>query len=136
MGVDIATDMGEPMDQSTWQEVAILGEGAGGAGVTEHGAHHREVSGGAATTVRALALRAAKKSGKQERERQPQLVAAPPHLHTDRARVRAARRLIGLLLLISNLVEYRYSSTSASASEGGEASTPSQPQLPQTGGPL
>jgi hypothetical protein len=81
--VDIATDMGEPMDQSTWQEVAILGEGAGGAGVTEHGAHHREVSGGAATAVRALALRASKKSGKQERERQPQLVAAPPHLHTE-----------------------------------------------------
>jgi hypothetical protein len=136
VGVDIATDMGEPMDQSTWQEVAILGEGAGGAGVTEHGAHHREVSGGAATTVRALALRAAKKSGKQERERQPQLVAAPPHLHTDRARVRAARRLSSSCLYPISLSTGTAARPLQPRKVQRHLRPASQPQLPQTGGPL
>lgn len=51
----------------TWQEVAVLGEGAGGAGVTEHGADHREVRGAA---LRALALRATKESGEQHQDLQ------------------------------------------------------------------
>lgn len=96
LGIRVHFDHAVQSDFYTWQEVAVLGEGAGGAGITENGAHHREVSGGATTTIaalRALALRTAKKSGKQhqdlQRERQPQLqlvlhgAAAPPQLHTE-----------------------------------------------------
>ena len=61
--------------KGTWQEVAVFGEGAGGAGVTEHGADHREISAAAAATtaaaraaLRALALRAVKKSGKHHHQ--------------------------------------------------------------------
>ena len=56
--------------KGTWQEVAVFGEGAGGAGVTEHGADHREVGTAAAAraALRALALRAVKKSGKHHHQ--------------------------------------------------------------------
>ena len=55
--------------KGTWQEVAVFGEGAGGAGVTEHGADHREVGAAPArAALRALALRAVKKSGKHHHQ--------------------------------------------------------------------
>ena len=55
--------------KGTWQEVAVFGEGAGGAGVTEHGADHREISAAATrAALRALALRAVKKSGKHHHQ--------------------------------------------------------------------
>ena len=57
--------------KGTWQEVAVFGEGAGGAGVTEHGADHREISAATAATraaLRDLALRAVKKSGKHHHQ--------------------------------------------------------------------
>ena len=48
----------------------MFGEGAGGAGVTEHGADHREVGAAAAAraALRAVALRAVKKSRKQHHQ--------------------------------------------------------------------
>ena len=63
--------------KGTWQEVAVFGEGAGGAGVTEHGTDHSEISVAAAAAaataatraaLRALALRAVKKSGKHHHQ--------------------------------------------------------------------
>jgi hypothetical protein len=49
----------------------VVGEGARRAGVAEHGADHREVDGaGTSTGLRALALRAVKKSGRQHQNLQ------------------------------------------------------------------
>lgn len=74
-------------DVDTWQEVAVVGEGAGGAGVTEHRARHREVCGAAATALGALAFRTAKKKSNQQhvqRKKQPWLLhGVVLHLPTE-----------------------------------------------------
>uniref|UniRef100_A0A0A9GM75 Uncharacterized protein n=1 Tax=Arundo donax TaxID=35708 RepID=A0A0A9GM75_ARUDO len=92
LGFRVHFDHAVQPDFDAWQEVAVVGEGAGRAGVTEHRADHGEVCGAATAagaSLRALALRTGKKTGEQhqnlQRKRQswPLHGAAPPHLHTE-----------------------------------------------------
>jgi hypothetical protein len=87
----------------TWQEVAVVGEGAGGAGVAEHRAGHRQVrraGAGAATAAftlsRALTMCTTERKKKsnqyhlQGKKKQPRLLHGVVLLHlqsSDRARV-------------------------------------------------